>query len=126
MPIMETAKKKQAKSKRIGDKGERQALEYLLQKGYQLLVKNYRYKRWEIDLIMLDKQTNELVFVEVKTRSNNQAGEPAAAVTQAKINHLHQAAQAYIQTKQLDHYYRFDVISIVPNQIEHLENVTAQ
>ena len=118
--------KKQAKNKQLGEAGEQQALEYLLKKGYQLLEKNYRYKRWEIDLIILDPQTNELVFVEVKTRKDDLAGDPASAVTQQKIKHLHLAAQVYLNSNRLDHFYRFDVISLLPNKIEHLENITLE
>ncbi len=65
-------------NQKLGQEGERMALEFLLGKGYRMLFRNYRQGRGEIDLIMQMDQL--LVFVEVKTRSNTDYGEPEEAV----------------------------------------------
>ena len=58
----------------IGNEGEKIALDYLLNKGYESIKQNF-YTRWgEIDLIVFDSKSRELVFVEVKTRSSNSFG----------------------------------------------------
>jgi putative endonuclease len=107
----------------LGKAGEALALTALLQKGYTLKEKNYRFSKAEIDLIMDDGK--DLVFVEVKTRQTAQIGEPFLAVTKSKQKHLIKAAHNYIISKDLDVNARFDVVSIVHNSyrttIEHIE-----
>ncbi|WP_306415995.1 YraN family protein [Fulvivirga ulvae] len=66
-----------------GKDGEQRAAEYLMGKGYELLERNYRYKRSEIDIIIKKEQL--LVFVEVKTRSYSSFGYPEDAVDGIKI-----------------------------------------
>lgn len=70
----------------IGKLGEDLACKYLQNKGYKILERNFEAKQGEIDIIALDKE--ELVFIEVKTRSNILYGKPAEAVNEIKQNHL--------------------------------------
>ncbi len=109
---------------KIGQIGEKQAANFLKQQNYQILKLNYRYKHWEIDLIALDQQTSELVFVEVKTRSTDTFGRPEQAVTQRKLYNLQRAAQIYIEKHNLDNNFRFDIISILPDETKHFKNIT--
>lgn len=95
----------------LGNKGEDIAYEHLLEEGYTLLERNWRYKKAEIDLVAMDGET--LVFVEVKTRSYVYLGEPEQAVHQRKQNVLISAAAAYMHLYGHEWAYRFDVISIV-------------
>jgi len=108
----------------LGKAGEALALTALLQKGYTLKEKNYRFSKAEIDLIMDDGK--DLVFVEVKTRQTAEIGEPYLAVTRGKQRQLIKAAHHYIVSKDLDVNARFDVVSIVHNSyrtsIEHIED----
>lgn len=108
----------------LGKAGEELALTALLQKGFTLKEKNYRYAKAEIDLIMQDG--NDLVFIEVKTRQTAQIGEPYLAVTRSKQKQLIKAAHNYIVSKDLDVNARFDIVSIVHNsyrtQIEHIDD----
>jgi putative endonuclease len=94
-----------------GIKGEQIALSFLLGRGYQLLAKNWRCRRGEIDLIMMDGPV--LVFVEVKARRGTSYGLPQEAVgskKQAQIRHL---AQYYLMVaKQNEPELRFDVVAI--------------
>lgn len=95
----------------LGKIGEEIACNYLIDKGYEIIERNWRNRHKEIDIIARDGQ--ELVIVEVKTRQNDNYGEPDLAVTRQKQNRLINAANAYIFKKTLDTDTRFDIISII-------------
>ena len=82
------------KTKQIGKKGENLAKDFLIAKNYTILFMNWRYKHSEIDIIAQDGKM--IVFVEVKSRKNNQYGNPEEFVTKHKIKNMHEAAEAYI------------------------------
>ena len=113
-------------TKEIGDLGEAKAAAYLKEKGYQILEKNWRYKRAEIDLI--GKLEDTLIFVEVKTLSYAYYGRPEEAVTENKEALIMDAAQRYME--QIGHEWavRFDIISIILDkkleikELEHFED----
>ncbi len=96
----------------IGSWGEHLAERYLLERGYQILGKNVRTPYGEIDI--LARQNDELVFVEVKTRTNTAFGLPEAAITTKKQTHMIRAAQAYLQANPelADCTWRIDVMAI--------------
>ena len=95
----------------LGKIGESLAVDYLIKQNYQLIERNFRCKRGEIDIIAKDKQ--ELIFVEVKTRANKKYGKPAEAVTNQKKKHIYKAAEYYLAIhKKLDEYIRIDVIEV--------------
>ena len=105
-----------------GDHGENLAVEYLLNRGYRIVCRNYRaQKGGEIDCIAYDTN-GTLVFIEVKaSRSNN--GKPLFWVTPAKQRTLFRMAQRYLAEHKLtDVACRFDVIGIKGNTIDHLRN----
>jgi putative endonuclease len=106
----------------LGQWGENEALHFLQGKGFQLIDRNIRFKKWEVDLVLLDG--DELVIVEVKARCTAQIGEPWRAVTKAKQRQIIKVADRYVQDNQIDRNVRFDIISIVHNQfqtsIEHI------
>jgi len=104
----------------LGEKGELNAKEYLIKKGYTILFTNFRYKKLEADIIALDK--NCLVFVEVKTRSLNKFGNPEKFVDKRKINNIKQLAQNFLIEFPVYSLIRFDVIAILQNNIEHFED----
>ncbi len=95
----------------LGKKGEKLALEALKKKGYTILETNWRHEKQEVDIIAKDK--DELVIVEVKTRSTAFFGAPEDAVTPAKATRLIEAAEAYAELHNLDMDIRFDIVSIV-------------
>ena len=94
-----------------GALAERLAENYLLDQGLQLLARNVRYPRGEIDLLMLDGST--LVFVEVRSRSNRRFPSALASVDSRKQRRLQAAAALIIQRQQLPQYkaVRFDVVA---------------
>jgi putative endonuclease len=106
-------------SKDYGAEGENHASNYLKTQGYQILERNWRFKKLEIDIIA--KKNNLLVFVEVKTRKNSTFGEPEIFVTRKKQSFLIAAANEYIMKKNLDNEARFDIIAI--SQLNNNETV---
>ncbi|RZK82324.1 MAG: YraN family protein [Pedobacter sp.] len=94
----------------LGRRGEDIAKEYLENKGYQILKLNWKCSRAEIDLIA--KDSNTLVFVEVKTRSSLDYGNPEDFVDWRKEQHLEFASLAFIEASNHEGEIRFDVIAI--------------
>ncbi|MEW7289209.1 YraN family protein [Aquimarina sp. 2304DJ70-9] len=108
----------------LGEKGERLAVDFLLKKGYDILEKNYRYLKSEIDIIARIKDV--IVVVEVKTRSTPEFGNPQEFVKPKQIQSLVKAIDHYITDHDLDVEVRFDIVAIIKNKqgtaIEHLED----
>ena len=112
----------------LGRWGEQAAVEYLIHHGYTILGRNLRTAYGEIDI--LARQTDSLVFVEVKTRSSGSLGLPEISITPNKFSHMVSAAQAYLlDHPDIDLVWRIDVIAIrriipgQPPEIVHFENV---
>ncbi len=82
-----------------GKEGEQIALAYLRKNGYRICETNFRCPLGEIDIIAREK-TNEIVFIEVKTRKSNQLGYPEQAVGVRKQKKLSQLALWYLQKKE--------------------------
>ncbi len=118
---------------RIGRWGESVAAYYIEQRGYVVLARNARTRYGEIDLIAQDGA--ELVFVEVKTRTGQQFGNPEEAVDARKLEHLARSADEYLHAhpELAGRDYRIDVIAIQGRpgakvedvQIEYFENVAS-
>ena len=113
-----------AEHNQTGKDGETTAVEYLKNKGYQILHTNWRKGRCELDIVA--KTSDELVIVEVKTRSGTPLETPENAVDRRKIDHIVLAADLYIKMFDIDLPARFDIISITgyyPNYIiDHIED----
>lgn len=110
----------------VGREGEDLAEQFLKKKGFKILERNWKSKRWgELDIVAYDKEI--LVFVEVKTRSPGSLGEPFEAVNYYKIKSVVRCARNYILAKaQENRPLRFDVVSIIMNNppvIEYLPNI---
>ena len=107
----------------LGNRGEELAVNYLLQNDYEILRRNYRYLKAEVDIIA--KKENIIVAVEVKTRTSNYFGNPQDFINQKKIQLLTSAMDYYMQKNNLSYEVRFDIISVVGNtsfEIEHIED----
>ena len=95
----------------IGKIGEDLATKYLESLGYVIIERNFVAKQGEIDIIARDKK--ELVFLEVKTRTNDLYGKPVEAVTAPKQKHLINTAKYYLYSKHLENeFVRIDVIEV--------------
>jgi putative endonuclease len=95
----------------LGKRGEVLAIEHLKSIGYEILEVNWISNHLEIDIIARDGK--ELVIVEVKSRGTDSYEHPSEAVSNKKIRFLINAAEAYIQEKDINLDTRFDVISII-------------
>jgi putative endonuclease len=97
--------------KAIGDSAETLACEYLRRRGLRLLYRNYRCRRGEIDLVMMDGDS--LVFVEVRYRRRTGFGGAAETVSKAKQKRIIFCAQAFLcRHRAWNRPARFDVVSI--------------
>ncbi len=111
----------------LGRWGQKQAKKFLKKKGYKTLKENFSCKTGEIDLIMAEPQ-GSLVFIEVKTKTNEDFVDAEAAVTKAKQFRMAKTANFFTKKYKLENLpLRFDVVIIVANeknkpQIRHYEN----
>lgn len=98
--------------KLLGNRGERAAIRFLRKQGYQILHRQFRNQFGEIDIVASDG--NWIVFVEVKTRKSDAAGDPVEAVTFSKQKQLTRVALSYLKRYNLlEHSARFDVVAIL-------------
>ena len=104
-----------------GKKNEQLAYEYLKKRKYKILEINYVNAIGEIDIIAKDK--NAIVFVEVKFRKSAAFGYPLEAVDVRKQNKIRRVATIYLKQNSLfDEEIRFDVLSVLGEEITHIEN----
>lgn len=108
----------------LGKKGEQLAVDFLLKKDYEIVARNYRFEKAEVDIVAQKKDI--LAIVEVKTRSTTDFGNPQDFVKPRQIKNLVKAVDEYVTVNDLDVEVRFDIIAIVKEKgtfkIEHLEN----
>ncbi len=90
--------------------GEQIAENYLRENGYTILHKNWRHKHWEVDFIVSKKDI--LHFIEVKTRRSRNFGMPEDNVTNKKMQHLLNAAEAFLYLHPVWKKIQFDILSI--------------
>lgn len=109
----------------IGNSAEKKACDHLTKNGLKCLTKQYRCKAGEIDLIMKEAQT--LVFVEVRFRSNDNYGSALESIDTIKQRKIGHAANHYLMsTHQLHRPYRFDIVTLSPQQeLDWIKNAFA-
>jgi putative endonuclease len=113
-----------AESHSLGEQGEELAAAHLKEKGYSILHRNWKSGRKELDIVA---ENNEyVVFVEVKTRSENFLANPQDTISREKMKFMILAAEVYIRRYNINKESRFDVITVISKgqnlTIEHLEN----
>lgn len=103
--------------KRLGDEGERVARQYLHAQGYTLVAANFRVREGEVDLICTESLADGsllYVFVEVKTRSDLEFGDPLESLTEEKMARVRRAAEIFLlRHADEDAPCRFDAIGIL-------------
>ena len=112
----------------LGERGEKFAARYLRRHGYKILVRRFKSRAGEIDIVCRHKDW--LVFVEVKTRKSDQYGAPSEAVTREKQKHMSKVALEYLRL--LDNpriHWRFDIVEVImqdgackPDDIRLIQN----
>lgn len=126
MPLFSTKKSPYPPKKTLGTQGEDYAAQYLINKGFKIIERNFRVRGGEIDLIGLKER--ELHFIEVKTRKSKKFGGPYEAVDWNKQKRMSRAAQYYLlKYSQWQKYPSlFSVLSIListdPIEIEFFPN----
>ena len=113
-----------AQHNELGKKGEHLAVDFLLKNDYEIIERNYRFDKAEVDIIA--KKNLILAIIEVKTRSTIDFGNPQDFVKPKQIQRLVKAVDDYVIANEMDVEVRFDIIAIVKKgkgfNIEHLEN----
>jgi putative endonuclease len=113
-----------SESQSLGQKGETLAIEYLQKAGYKIRHRNWRSGKKELDIVA--ENNDFVVFVEVKTRTDDYLEHPANAITREKQRSIIFAADGYIQRYNLVKESRFDVITVIVKgetpDIDHIEN----
>ncbi len=113
--------------KEIGIWGENLACEYLEKNNYKIIERNFYCRQGEIDIIAKDLNKNELVFLEVKTRSNFKYGNPADSVNKEKTKHMVHAIKYYIYKNSIKNIpIRIDVVEVYITKsckINHIKQI---
>jgi len=99
-----------AEHNELGTRGENAAVEFLQQNGHEILARNYKHGKVEIDIV--SKEESLTVFSEVKTRSTDYFGYPEESVDKKKRKKIKRAAEEYMFENNLETEVRFDIISI--------------
>ena len=111
----------------LGKIGEDIAVVYRQDEGYEILVRNWRFERVELDIVA--RKDAILVFCEVKTRRSVSHGVPSDAITPIKLQHIRTAALHWLSKHQSRHQgIRFDAISVIyceghPTTIDHIKGI---
>lgn len=110
--IVRKASQARVEHNALGKWGEDVAAAYLQQHGYYIRERNWHYRHREIDIIAFNAAANTLAFVEVKTRRNNDFGDPEMGVNRKKMWFLSVAASNYVRSRNIRCDIQFDIISI--------------
>jgi putative endonuclease len=117
----------QLSNRELGNIGEDIATQFLQDLGYQILDRNFRSGRTEIDIIASNSRT--LVFCEVKTRRSRSHGFPSEAITAIKLEHIRSAALGWLACHKVRYIgIRFDAVSVFYSsksnyEITHLKGI---
>ncbi len=113
-----------SESYNLGKTGEDVATDHLRKSGFKILYRNWKWGKHEIDIIA--EKNNVVVFVEVKTRTDDYLMDPRTAITREKQRSIIFAAEGYIQRFNIDKESRFDVLTIIKKEesfeIDHIED----
>jgi putative endonuclease len=112
----------------LGERGEKAAAKFLRQRGYRVLLRNFRSGKAEIDIVCRHKDW--LVFVEVKTRKSEEFGAPSEVVDRDKQRNVSNAALDYLRLLGNPRvHFRFDIVEVVmrdgarkPDDIRLIQN----
>lgn len=109
------------RTQETGYQGEETASSYLLSRGYEVLERNTRFGRYEIDIIARDNQENMIVFVEVKTRSRTDERYPIrTSMTPKKRAALRRAIDLWIEAHAYEESARIDLLTVSQGKVlEH-------
>jgi putative endonuclease len=108
----------------LGWKGEDAAVKFLASKGHRIIERNWTFGGYEVDIVT--EHEAFIVFVEVKTRTSDEWGNPEDFVTKQRMRRMIAAANHYLILHGIDKPTRFDIVSILWNEahykLEHIED----
>lgn len=108
----------------LGKEGEDAACNYLQKIGCRIIERNWRFHKYEIDIIAEDD--DYIIFVEVKTRTSSQWGNPEDFLSKGQIKRIVEAADFYLNEYDIEKEARFDVIASIKTknsfEIEHFDD----
>lgn len=110
-------------NKQFGQLGEDIAVQYLERKGYTIRERNYRFGKVELDIV--SEFNNEIVFIEVKTRTSDAMAYPEQAVGKSKQRNIRLAAENFMEEHNLKLSARFDIVAVIKGEkfeVEHIED----
>ena len=107
--------------RRLGAQKEQLAAEYLEKKGFYILERNFFCWQGELDLVAISPE-RELVFIEVKYRTNSRNGFPEEAVNEKKQARIRKASLVYLYQHPSCLPCRYDIVSILGKEIKQIEN----
>ena len=102
-----------ASHNQLGKEAEQMAVNYLVEKGYEILHCNWRYSHYEIDIIA--RKNDLLRIIEVKSLKTSQLRYPEESVTKKKFKRLLKAADEFLFQNQEYRHVQFDILSIIIN-----------
>ncbi len=111
----------------LGKWGERQCEKFLKRKGLKTLTRNFSCNAGEIDLIMVDSD-HSIVFVEVKTRVDEEFTSTESVITKPKMDRMTKTARYFISANEIENRpYRFDIVTVTlgpkgPAELRHYKN----
>ena len=110
-----------------GKSGEDAAVNFLQNQKYKILSRNFKSKVGEVDIVA--KERDQVVFVEVKTRSNTLFGTPGEAIGYKKLISLIKTAQYYLMINNFSQNYRIDAVEVIMvdgqvKSINQIKNIT--
>ncbi len=99
-----------------GKEGEELAAQWMISKGYEILHRNWRHSRYEIDIIAAISET--IHFVEVKTRKSSSYGLPEDQVSKSKLKQFIKAGAEYLNTSIPWKKVRYDILAVsIDNEV---------
>lgn len=108
----------------LGKKGEDAAVRYLQANDYRILHRNWRFYGYEIDIVAI--KDDFIIFIEVKTRTSKQFGNPEDFVGNARQKRMVDAAHHYLIENDIDKDSRFDIIGVIWDgenfEIDHIDD----
>jgi len=104
----------------LGARGEELAARWYTERGYEILDRNWRCRDGEIDIVA--RRGPVVVVCEVKTRSSDAFGSPAAAVTLTKQRRLRRVAMAWLDARGGSGRVRFDVACVIGGSVTVIES----